>query len=77
MNKSEKENSQYKYINVKHCLLSNIHETILEYGDFVDEFNTSPDAVAGGALWLYMDWLRLGFTALLCILASINLFNKK
>ena len=46
-------------------------------GVFVDEFNTSPAVVAGGELWLYMDWLRLGFTALLCILAGINLFQKK
>ncbi|MHC1747312.1 MAG: hypothetical protein AB9856_02855 [Cellulosilyticaceae bacterium] len=46
-------------------------------GVFVDEFNTSADVVAGGGLWLCMDWLRLGFTALLCVLAGINLFQKK
>lgn len=45
-------------------------------GVFVDEFNTSPDVVLGGDLWLYMDWIRLGATALLCILSGINLFRK-
>lgn len=28
-------------------------------GLFVDEFNTSPTAVAGGDFWMYMTWLRL------------------
>ena len=44
---------------------------------YVDEFNTSADVVLGGNLWLYMDWLRLGFSALICILSGINLFAEK
>ena len=46
-------------------------------GIYVDEFNTSPDVVLGGNLWLYMDWLRLGFSALICLLSGINLFAEK
>jgi hypothetical protein len=48
-------------------------------GIYVDEFNTSPDVVLGGDFWLYMAWLRLGFSALICILSGISLFsqNKK
>ena len=46
-------------------------------GIYVDEFNTSADVVLGGNLWLYMDWLRLGFSALICILSGINLFAEK
>lgn len=43
---------------------------------YVDEVNTSPDVVLGGNLWLYMNWLRLGFLALICVLSAINLFRK-
>lgn len=45
-------------------------------GIYVDEVNTSPDVVLGGNLWLYLDWLRLGFLALICVLSGINLFRK-
>ena len=45
-------------------------------GVYVDEVNTSPDVVLGGMIWLYMDWLRLGFLALICLLSAINLFRK-
>ena len=49
----------------------------ISMGIYVDEFNTSADVVLGGNLWLYMDWLRLGFSALICILSGINLFAEK
>ena len=42
---------------------------------FADEFNTSPTAICGGDFWLSMDWLRLGLSALLCLLTGINLFK--
>ena len=45
-------------------------------GIYVDEFNTSPDVVLGGKFWLYMAWLRLGFSALICVLSGISLFRK-
>jgi hypothetical protein len=57
------------------CLIISV-KLFVNMGIFVDEFNTSPDVVCGGALWLYMDWLRLGFTALICILSGISLFRK-
>lgn len=44
---------------------------------YVDEFNTSPDVVLGGSLWLTMDWIRLGALILLCILSGIRLLKKK
>lgn len=42
---------------------------------YADEFNTSPDVVLGGELWLYMNWFKLGISALIYILSGINLFN--
>lgn len=43
---------------------------------FSDEFNTSPEVIAGGEFWLLMDWTRLGFNALICLLSGINLLSK-
>lgn len=45
-------------------------------GIYADEFNTSPDIVLGGDLWLYMDWLRLGLLTIVCLISGINLFKK-
>lgn len=45
-------------------------------GIYVDEFNTTPSVVCGGDLSLYIDWLRLGFSALICLLSGISLFRK-
>ena len=45
-------------------------------GIYVDEFNTTTIVVCGGDLWLYIDWLRLGFSALICLLSGISLFRK-
>lgn len=44
-------------------------------GIYADEFNTSPDAVLGGSLWLYMNWLSLGCSVLISILSGVNLFR--
>ena len=71
-----------KIINMSIFLLSIISLIISlklfwNMGIYVDEFNTSADVVLGGNLWLYMDWLRLGFSALICILSGINLFAEK
>lgn len=44
---------------------------------YVDEYGTSPRVVCGGDFWLYMDWIRLGFSALICVLSGENLFRKK
>ena len=35
---------------------------------YADEFNTSPDIVLGGEFWLYMNWFKIGASALICIL---------
>lgn len=45
-------------------------------GIYSDEFNTSPDVVLGGDLWLYMDWLRLGLLTIVCLISGIKLFKK-
>ncbi len=57
------------------CLLISL-KLFWNMGIYVDEFNTSPDVVLGGNLWLAMDWARLGFTALICVLSGINLLKK-
>lgn len=58
------------------CLLISL-KLFLNMGVYVDDFNTSPDVVLGGGLWLVMDWIRLGLLALICVLLGINLFKKK
>lgn len=45
-------------------------------GVYVDEFNTSPDVVLGGEIWLNMYWLRLVVSGLICVLSGISLFSK-
>ena len=44
---------------------------------YADEFNTSPDRILGGNLWLLADWLRLVLSGLISILAGINLFRDQ
>ncbi len=56
------------------CLIIS-YKLFWNLGIYVDEFNTSPDVVLGGEFWLYMNWLRLGISALICILSGINLFR--
>ncbi|MBU3109056.1 hypothetical protein [Clostridium gasigenes] len=57
------------------CLIISI-KLFWNMGIFVDEHNTSPDIISGGDFWLCMDWLRLGFTALICVLSGISLFRE-
>ncbi|WHX50946.1 hypothetical protein QNH46_10015 [Paenibacillus woosongensis] len=45
-------------------------------GIFVDEYGLSPSIVNGGDFWLLMDWLRLLFLFLLCIISGVNLLNE-
>ena len=70
-----------KFLNLSIFLLSIICLVISlklfwNMGIYVDEFNTSPDVVLGGKFWLYMAWLRLGFSALICVLSGISLLRK-
>ena len=55
-----------KFINTSIFILSII---------YADEFNTSPDIVLGGEFWLYMNWFKIGASALICILSGISLLN--
>lgn len=45
-------------------------------GIFVDEHGTSPDVVNGGKFWLLMDWLRLAFLFLLCLLSGVAVIRS-
>lgn len=58
------------------CLLISL-KLFWNMGVYVDDFNTSPDVVLGGRLWLVMDWIRLGLLVVVCVLSGINLFKKK
>ena len=44
-------------------------------GILVDKHNTSLEIISGGDFWLYVDWLRLGFTSVICVLSGISLFS--
>lgn len=70
-----------KFINISIFILSLICLIISlklfwNIGVYVDEFNTSPDVVLGGNLWLISHWIELGCSALICILSTVNLFKK-
>lgn len=58
------------------CLIISI-KLFWNMGIYVDEYSTGPSVVCGGDFWLYMDWLRLGLSALICVLSGKNLFIKK
>lgn len=45
-------------------------------GVYVDEFSTNPSTVLGGDFWLYMDWLRLAFIAVITAVSGASLFSK-
>lgn len=45
-------------------------------GVYVDEFNTSLNVILGGDLWLIIDWIRLGASALICILSGVTLLKN-
>jgi len=46
-------------------------------GIFVDEYGLSPKVVYGGDFWLIMDWLRLLFLLVLCVVSGISMFTVK
>ena len=46
-------------------------------GILVEEFNTSPDVVYGGTLWLYLNWGKLALLVVISVLSGINLFTIK
>ena len=58
------------------CLIISV-KLFYNMGIFVDEFNTSPDVIAGGEFWLLMDWARLGLSALICLLSGMAVLSKK
>lgn len=71
-----------KLINILIFVLSTISLVIsvklfYNMGIFADEFNTSPAVATGGEFWLLMDWVRLGFSALICLLSGMTLLSKK
>lgn len=57
------------------CLLISL-KLFWNMGIYVDEFNTSPDVILGGNLGLIMDWIRLGTSALICVLSGISLLKR-
>lgn len=58
------------------CLIISI-KLFCNIAVYADEFNTSPDKILGGNLWLLSDWLRLVLSGLISILAGINLFRDQ
>jgi hypothetical protein len=46
-------------------------------GNFVDDYNLSPNIVNGGYFWDSMDWLRLLLLLLLCVVSGISIFSAK
>lgn len=70
-----------KFINISIFILSLINLIISlkifwNIGIYVDDFNTSPDVVLGGDLWLISSWIQLGCSVLICILSGINLLKN-
>ena len=45
-------------------------------GEYADKYGSSPVLVCGGWFWLYMDWIRLGLLAVLCIVAGFKLLKS-
>ena len=43
---------------------------------YADEFNTSPDVLLGGEIWLYMNWFKLIALFLISVLSGLNLFKS-
>ena len=52
-------------------------QLFLKMGVYMDEYNTSIDIVYGGIPYVYMDWLRLGMSGLICLISGINLIRIK
>lgn len=49
---------------------------VYNMGVYVDEFNISLDVVLGGEFWLWMDWIRLAFIAVICLLSFVKLIRR-
>lgn len=45
-------------------------------GVYVDEANSSLDVVLGGEFWLWMDWIRIAFIAVICLLSFVKLIRR-
>lgn len=45
-------------------------------GVYVDEANSSLDVVLGGEFWLWMDWIRLAFIAVICLISFVKLIRR-
>ena len=58
------------------CLIVSV-KSFINIGILSDEFNTSPDIILGGELWLYMDWLQLGFLFIIFIISGWRVFTKQ
>ncbi|OCN01614.1 hypothetical protein A7X67_00515 [Clostridium sp. W14A] len=46
-------------------------------GIFADDYNLSPELICGGGFWNGMDWLRLVFLFLLCLLSGDGTVSKR
>lgn len=49
---------------------------VYNMGVYVDEANSSLDVVLGGEFWLWMDWIRLAFIAVICLLSFVKLIRR-
>lgn len=58
------------------CLIVSV-KSFINIGILSDELNTSPDIILGGELWLYMDWLQLGFLFIIFIISGWRVFTKQ
>lgn len=58
------------------CLIVSVM-SFINIAIFSDEFNTSPNIILGGELWLYMNWLELGFLSAILIISGLNIFTKQ
>lgn len=45
-------------------------------GVYVDEANSSLDVVLGGEFWLWMDWIRIAFIAVICLISFVKLIRR-
>ncbi len=44
---------------------------------FVDEYNTSPDIVCGGEIWLFLNWIKLGLLFIISFILGKKVFYNK
>lgn len=57
------------------CLIISL-KLFWNMGIFADMYNTSPEVVNGGGFWLLMDWVRLFFLFILCVVSGIGIFKS-